>query len=133
MGLFNNLKRGVVLANIADAHDAAYRCFDTYDEIVDVNCLKTAAWFIKAGVIDLTDKYGFGMTQPIKIQIMGRLVDSTVGFTVQSTIHTLLKYMSELDEDERDYIQDIMDGGKAFREVEYEIPNNIRKKYERSW
>ena len=133
MGLFSNLKKGIVLANIADAHNAAFRCFDTYEHILDINCLKTAAWFIKAGVIDLSDKHGFRMEQPITVQKIGVLTKSTIGFVLARCMKTLSLYMSELDDNEKEYIQEIIDGGKAFREVEYEIPYEIRKKYERSW
>ena len=133
MGIFNNLKKGVVLANIAEAHDAAFRCFDTYEKVLDITCLKTAAWFIKAGVMDLSAKYDFSVMQPITIQIMGVLTKSTLGNTMAHCARTLALYMSELNREEREYIQEIIDGGKAFREVEYEIPHDIRKKYERSW
>lgn len=124
MGLFNNYN---VLGRIANAHDAAYRCFDTYEEVYDITCLKTAAWFIKAGVIDLADKHRISPSQPL----MGKMVRSTVGFTATSSIRTLSIYMNYLDKGDSEYLQDIIDGGKAFYEVESEVPSHIKKKYGR--
>ena len=62
---------------------------------------------------------------------MGKMVKSTVGFAATSSLHTLSIYVKYLDDDEQAYMQDIIDGGKAFREVELDIPYDIQKKYER--
>ena len=132
MGLFKFLKPGIILSRVAEAHDAAFRCFDNFEMTSDLTALEVAAWYLKAGVQDLSIKYDLNPVQAIFIQIHGKVVKTSLAAAISRCDVKIIQLLAELGEEERAYIMDILDGGDAFNEVENEIPNDIRKKYERN-
>ena len=129
MGLFSNMfgqakeltKLGNAVANIKNM-------LDQYESDHDTSFLLVSAWICKAGVTDLIEKNQWLPNYRVYVPINGHQTKMYINEVLLSTIGRLKNKASYTNDYELEQIiDDILEGGKAFDQVDKQISQKIRE------
>lgn len=128
MGLFSNLLgQAKELSKLGNAVANVKNMLDAYESDPDLSFLLTAAWICKVGVLDMIDNNNWLPNHIVYVPINGHQTKMTMMEVQMSTIVRLKNKVSELYDDEFEgTIDDILDGGNSFYEIEAYLPSNIK-------
>lgn len=129
MGLFSNMfgqakeltKLGNAVANIKNM-------LDQYESDPDTSFLLVSAWICKVGVTDLIEKNNWLPNYRVYVPINGHQTKMYMNEVLLSTVGRLKsKVSSTYDSELEQTIDDILEGGKSFTQVDSQIPQKIRE------
>lgn len=129
MGFFSNMfgqakeltKLGNAVANIKNM-------LDQYESDPDTSFLLVSAWICKVGVTDLIEKNNWLPNYRVYVPINGHQTKMYMNEVLLSTVGRLKgKVSSTYDSELEQTIDDILEGGKSFTQVDRQIPQKIRE------
>lgn len=129
MGLFSNMfgqakeltKLGNAVANIKNM-------LVQYESDPDTSFLLVSAWICKVGVTDLIEKNNWLPNYRVYVPINGHQTKMYMNEVLLSTVGRLKsKVSSTYDSELEQTIDDILEGGKSFTQVDSQIPQKIRE------
>ncbi len=128
MGLFSNMFSGAKELNrLANGVSSVKQILDQYEIDPDVTWILVAAWLCKAGVLDVIERNKWPSNYILYVEINGHQTKMTVGEALMHTVTRLHNKVSSLnDTNFESQIDDILDGGPSFDELDKQIPDNIR-------
>lgn len=127
MGFFSSVfKQGKDLTNAANAIANVRGLLDRYEIDPDfMSYLCVAAWITQVGFLDIAERNQWYPVYTIYVPINGQQVRMTVAEAIAQTMGRIFMKSSQLSQEERDFIQDIFDKGRAFDMIESQLPDNV--------
>jgi hypothetical protein len=130
MGLFSNMfGQTKELTKLSNAVANVKNFLDQYEKDPDVSFLIVGAWICKVGVLDLIEKNSWPPHYRVFVPINGRQTLMNMAEVQLATIGRLKNKVSSLNDSKLESgIDDILDGGDAFYELDAQIPQDMRDK-----
>jgi hypothetical protein len=127
MGFFSSVfKHGKDLTNAANAIANVRGLLDRYEIDPDfMSYLCVAAWITQVGFLDIAERNQWYPVYTIYVPINGQQVRMTIAEAIAQTMGRIFMKSSQLSQEERDFIQDIFDKGRAFDMIESQLPDNV--------
>lgn len=128
MNLARMLKGGFAFNRLAKSLKEILDNLRLYELYNEIDYLYKAAWIYKYGVMDSIEKWNWSLFAKISIpdyQMLGRITLNEAHLIVISKI---MKKQSQLTEQQRKYIDDIMEGRQAYYDASYLLSQDIKNK-----
>ena len=124
MGLFENAKQ---LTKLGNAVANVKNMLDGYENDPDVSFLIISAWICKVGITDMIEKNHWLPNYIVFVPINGHQTKMSMMEVQLATISRLMSKVSLLCDDELESkIQDVLDGGPSFYELDAQLPSSIK-------
>lgn len=129
MGLLKTLFSGGLAFNrVAKTLKEILDNLSVYSMYGNIDYLYKAAWLVKYGVCDSIEKWHWSPFAKIFIpdyQVFGRITLNEAIIIVSGKIASAMKF---LPKEQSDYVNEIIEGGNAYKEVEYLISIELKNK-----
>ena len=129
MRFFSNLfGQAKELTKLGNAVANIRKMLDEYEDDKDPFYLVVSSWICKVGVVDMIQKNGWLPNYVVYVPINGHQTKMSM-FEVQlMTIGRLMKKVSDYgDADLEEKINDVLEGGPAFYEVDSKLPQRLKE------
>ena len=128
MGFFSNMfGQAKELTRLGNAVANVKNMLDRYESDPDMSFLLVSAWICKVGVADLIEKNNWLPNFRVYVPINGHQTKMYMSEVQLSTIGRMKnKVASTSDSSLEQTIDDILDGGEAFYQIDKQIPQRIR-------
>lgn len=124
MGIFENAKQ---LTKLGNAVANVKNMLDGYENDPDVSFLIISAWICKVGITDMIEKNHWLPNYIVFVPINGHQTKMSMMEVQLATISRLMSKVSLLCDDELESkIQDVLDGGPSFYELDAQLPSSIK-------
>lgn len=117
MGFFRILNGGFAFQRLAKSLKCILDNVHLYHSYHNIDYLYKAAWIYKFGVIDSLEKWNWSVFAKISIPDYQRLGRITLNEAIIIAASQIGASISELTEEEREYVNDIMAGEQAYHDV----------------
>ena len=130
MGFLSRVSsRTKALNQIALGYQNAIIFLDKYDVTGDESMLEAAAWYIYAGIIIPIRSENLGPQNETNVMVNGKLVKMQMSELFYSSYGRLKGLYVQLPRSEVEFLEDIVNGGTSFKEIDAAIPENIKKNF----
>ena len=128
MGFFSNIfSQAKELTKLGNAVTNVKNMLDQYEIDSDPSFLLCSAWICKVGIIDMINKNNWAPNFIVYIPINGHHTKMYMTEVQIATIGRLKNKVSNLyDSSIEQTVNDIMEGGRSFYEIDRQIPLKIR-------
>lgn len=128
MGIISNIgKRTKSFNTLANGVGNATNILDNYETSKDADWLIFAAWVCKVGVIDVIESGQLNAQYQFAATVRGRLIRISVQEAYDMTIGRLNIYADGYGNSFCDRIEDIINGGDAFYDIDRNIPEEKKR------
>jgi len=128
MGLFDRFSNGMKLMKIGRAFTSALGLLDNYQQTSDIDFLHLAAWIFREGIFTPIEELGCAPTTPIYFMASGQRVNMTIDKATSLTYQRLMSYAENLSEDDQAVLEDILEGGEIFDEINAKMTDDVRNR-----
>lgn len=101
-------------------------CMSTYSVGNNNDGLYRAAWLVKFGVYNSVEKWHWSPTAKLFIPDHMELGRVTLHEAMAIVMSQLMSQMAKLDDTQRSYVEDIMNGGQAYGEVDALVCDELK-------
>lgn len=127
MGLFLKIfGQAKELTKLANSVANVKNMLDQFETDPDNTYLLCSAWICKVGIIDLIEKNGWFPNYIVRVPINGHQIKMYMTEVQMMTIGRLKNKVQQLNLSMEDMIDDILDGGPSFYEIDAQIPQKVR-------
>lgn len=123
MGLFSSIFGGAKeLTKIANGVANITNLLDQYEIDDDLSFLYVAAWICRISVIDIVERNQYPMTYKLYVPMHGHQQRIMLTEAYMLTLTRIMSKASERGTNIQRYVQDIIDKGDAFYEIDRQLP-----------
>ena len=123
MGLFSTIFGGAKeLTRIANGVANITNLLDQYEIDDDLSFLYVAAWICRISVIDIVERNQYPMTYKLYVPIRGHQQRIMLTEAYMLTLTRIMSKASDRGTNIQTYVQDIIDKGDAFYEIDNQLP-----------
>ncbi len=123
MGLFSTIFGGAKeLTRIANGVANITNLLDQYEIDDDLSFLYVAAWICRISVIDIVERNQYPMTYKLYVPIRGHQQRIMLTEAYMLTLTRIMSKASDRGTNIQTYVQDIIDKGDAFYEIDHQLP-----------
>ena len=124
MGLFSGAKE---LNRLANGVSAVRQTLDMYEQDPDVTWILVASWLCRAGILDVIERNNWPMHYIFYVETNGHMTKMTIAEGLLSSVTRLKNKVERIGDFQlKHQVDDILDGGPSFDEIDEQIPDNIR-------
>lgn len=123
MGLFSSIFGGAKeLTRIANGVANITNLLDQYEIDDDLSFLYVSAWICRVSVIDIVERNQYPMTYKLYAPIRGHQQHIMLTEAYMLTLTRIMSKAEERGNRVKQYVQDIIDKGDAFYEIDRQLP-----------
>lgn len=128
MGLFSSIFGGAKELNrIANGVANITNFLDEYEIDNDLTYLYTSAWICRISVLDIVERNQYPMTYKLYASMHGHYQRMTIMESYMLTISRIMNKAEERGDVVKKNVQEILDRGNTFFEIDKQIPNKLRQ------
>lgn len=128
MGLFSRILGGAKeLTRISNGVANITNLLDQYETDDDLTYLYVSAWICRISVLDIVERNQYPMTYKLYVPLHGHQQRIMLSEAYMLTLTRIMSKGSERGSSVQQYIQDIIDKGVAFYEIDRQIPHEQKQ------
>lgn len=128
MGFFSNLfGQAKELTKLSNSVVNIKNMLDKYEYDKDISYLIISSWICKVGVLDMIQANHWPSYYSVYVPINGHQTKMSMAEVQLATVGRLLKKVSDNEDDDlEEKINDVLEGGPFFDEINSKIPQRVK-------